>query len=56
MTFHSLDVHEYDKRAVISDDASDIWLELDIDDVSPDEVNEESIERIVRALNQEFYP
>lgn len=43
------------KIHVIYDDTTGLWLELDVEpqDVS---VSDEIIERMVKALNREFYP
>lgn len=43
------------KSAHIHDNASDISLDLDMDDVNPDDVSPQAINAIVRALNREFY-
>lgn len=40
----------------IWDDATDIVLDLDTDDVNPEDVTEENVQRLVDALNREFYP
>jgi hypothetical protein len=44
------------KWRTIEDDASDVRLTLDTDDVNPADVSEWRVARIVRALNREFYP
>lgn len=45
-----------DRKALdIYDDASDIRLTLDTDDVNPDDVSETNVKRIVDGLNREFY-
>lgn len=54
--FYSDRPERYDKRRLIQDTHGDILLELDIDDVDPRAVNEEQVQRIVDALNREFYP
>lgn len=46
----------YAKSRAIYDNASDIHLDLDTDDVNPDDVSEEVVQRLVKALNAEFYP
>lgn len=53
--FHHEPWSPFSKQQEIRDDASDVVLYLDTDDVNPDEVSEHTAERICTALNDHFY-
>jgi hypothetical protein len=46
----------YAKRRCIEDNASDVALMLDVDDVDPADVSEDRVRQMVEALNLYFYP
>jgi len=54
--FRAEEATRWAKSRAITDDASDIHLDLDTDDVNPADVTEANVQRIVDALNEAFYP